>query len=124
MIVEDDPDFQVLLTRSLDKLDIVLNIGIYGDSVKASIQIEKQKPDLVLLDINISGLDGPDFLKELEHQPKVIIISGYTEDIMDDFDIPYAAFIQKPFSLGQLKDNIEKALKQSFSPDASHIQVG
>lgn len=110
IIVEDDIDFQDLLKRNLERIGLVDIVGTYTDSVQASVQIEKQKPDIIFLDINISGLEGPDFLEMVQHKASVIVISGYSEDIMDDYNIAYSAFLQKPFTHEKLKSAIEKAL--------------
>ncbi|MEQ8474541.1 MAG: response regulator [Marinoscillum sp.] len=108
IIVEDEVHHQELLLFYLKKISIVEVVGMYEDTVNATMQIEKKKPDLIFLDINISGLEGPEFMDLLEHQPKVIMISAHSEEFMKNhYDIPYLAYIQKPISLEKLQTALE-----------------
>jgi CheY-like chemotaxis protein len=106
IIVEDEIHHQDLLSFYLKKTGGVQVLGMYTDTVNAAIQIEKQKPDFIFLDINISGLEGPEFIDLLEHRPKIIIVSAHSEDFMAAHysEIPYAAFVQKPIDLIKLQE--------------------
>ncbi|WP_421872428.1 LytR/AlgR family response regulator transcription factor [Marinoscillum sp.] len=107
IIVEDEVHHQELLSFYLKKLGNIRLLGMYADTVNASIQIEKKKPDLIFLDINISGLEGPEFIELLEYQPKIIMISAHSEEFMNNhYQIPYLAYVQKPISLDKLQDAI------------------
>lgn len=105
IIVEDEVHHQELLLFYLKKVGNIEVLGMYKDTVKATLQIEKQKPDFIFLDINISGLEGPEFIELLEYRPKVIMISAHPEEFMNvHYQLPYAAYIQKPLSLDKLQN--------------------
>lgn len=108
VIVEDDPDFAFLLQKYLDKIPDLTYIGTYGGTTEAVMNIERHKPDMVLLDISISGLDGPDFIELMAHQPKIVVISGHVEEIMENYDIEYVDFIQKPPTVERLQEAVTK----------------
>ena len=108
IIVEDDPDFAFLLQRYLDKIPDINHIGTYGGTTDAVMNIEKHKPDMVFLDINISGLDGPDFMELMDHQPKIIVVSGHVEEIMEKYEIEYVDFVQKPPTVERLQEAVDK----------------
>ncbi|MEQ9304765.1 MAG: response regulator [Marinoscillum sp.] len=104
IIVEDEVHHQELLLFYLKKIGTIEVVGVYEDTVNATVQIEKKKPDFIFLDINISGLEGPEFMDLLEHQPKVIMISAHSEEFMNiHYQVPYVAYIQKPISLEKLR---------------------
>ena len=108
IVVEDEVHHQELISFYLKKIGNVEVVGMFADTVNASIQIEKQKPDIVFLDINISGLEGPEFIDLLEYQPKIIMISAHSEEFMNQhYDILYEAYVQKPISLDKLEDAIK-----------------
>jgi len=108
IIVEDELHHQQLLSLYLKKVGGVEVIGMYGDTVKATINIEKLKPDFIFLDINISGLEGPEFIELLEHKPKVIVVSAHPEDFMQaNYDIQYEAYIQKPIDEMKLAQSLK-----------------
>jgi len=78
--------------------------------VSAVLQIEKQKPDLIFRDINISSLDEPELVNLLSHRPKIMIISSHPESIMEaDYSgMKYDGYIQKPADMMKLKAAIAK----------------
>ncbi|WP_258105193.1 LytTR family DNA-binding domain-containing protein [Marinoscillum sp. MHG1-6] len=109
IIVEDEPEFIEILQFLLSKIEGIEIVGAYGDTVNAAIQIEKRKPDFIFLDINISGLEGPEFVEVLDHKPKIIVISAHTEGFMKHYpEVPYVDFVQKPPTLQRLKEAIAK----------------
>lgn len=109
IIIEDEPEFIEILKFHLKKIPNVEVLGAYGDTVQATIEIERKKPDFILLDINISGLEGPEFVEVLIYKPKIVIISGHTEAFMKHYpEVEYQDFIQKPPTLDRLKEAIQK----------------
>ncbi|MFY0607447.1 MAG: response regulator [Cyclobacteriaceae bacterium] len=109
IIVEDDPGHQDIIKFYLSNIGNIEILGLYEDTVNAVRQIEKQKPDIIFLDINISGLQGPEFLEFLEYQPQVIMVSSYPEEFMqDNFEIPYKAYLQKPINEQKLREAIDR----------------
>jgi len=108
IIVEDNPEFALLLQKYLDKIPDIHHIGTYGGTTEAVMNIERHKPDILFLDINISGLEGPEFMELVEHQPKIIIVSGHVEEIMKNYEIEYADFVQKPPTAERLMKAVAK----------------
>ncbi len=108
IIVEDDPEFALLLEKYLERIPDIKHLGTYSGTTDAVLNIERQKPNILFLDIQISGLDGPEFMELLDYKPNVIVVSGYDEDIMKNYDIEYIEFIQKPPSIDRLKEAIAK----------------
>ena len=71
-------------------------MGTCDNTLDAAKKIDTDKPDILLLDINISGLEGPEILELTDHKPKAIIISSHPEEVMENYDVEYVEFIQKP----------------------------
>lgn len=109
LIIEDEEEFAALLTHYLKQLENIEVLAVISDTVSASMQIERKKPDLIFLDINISGLEGPEFVDLLEHRPKIIIVSGHNEDYMKQYpEVDYVDFIQKPPTAEKLRAAVDK----------------
>lgn len=77
--------------------------------------IEKVRPDIIFLDMNMPIMDGVDFLKLLDGKKftsKIIVVSGYTDfrytkaAILQEYVIDY---IQKPIDEKQIRDAVKKA---------------
>lgn len=113
----------------VDDEDMVLDISsamlkrlsysvLTADSCELAHRIvEEQKGtiDLAILDYGMKGSNGqsvPQHLKELDPDLRILISSGYDESgpISDLLKEMGANFLQKPFSLAQLKEKISAAL--------------
>lgn len=86
-------------------------IGNCDNTLEAAKKIDLEKPDILLLDINISGLEGPEVLELSDHKPKTIVISSHPEEVMENYEVDYAHFIQKPLKNSeQLVNAIHKCI--------------
>lgn len=77
--------------------------------------LETQKPDLLLLDMKLPDISGLEILKiskEISPSTKVIVNTGYVDQfIIDEAErLGRDAFLQKPFNLLFLKDEIDRIL--------------
>ena len=115
LIIEDDEDI-------LQVLETVLaynEFGVTGIDGTEDIYeaIEKYKPDLVLTDYLLSGLNGGKICqliksnKETCHLP-VVLISAYPELAISFGKFGFDAFINKPFNIQELVDKIDELLEK------------
>lgn len=113
IIIEDKKEFVEILCFQLNKINGINVVGVFGDTVQAAIQIEKKKPELVFLDINISGLEGPEFVDLLSYKPKIIVISAHSESFMKHYpEVSYIDFIQKPPTIEKIRAAVKKCKAQ------------
>ncbi len=111
LIVEDDPSFVEILKIVVKKVAEVELLGSSDNTLDAAKRIDRDKPDILLLDINISGLEGPEVLELSDHKPKTIVISSHPEEVMENYEVDYVAFIQKPLKNSeQLVNAIHKCI--------------
>ncbi|MFK7953741.1 MAG: LytR/AlgR family response regulator transcription factor [Ekhidna sp.] len=96
LIIEDDPSFQEILKAIASKVPELELIAVSDNTLDAAKHIDLDKPDIMMLDINISGLEGPEILEIAEHKPKTIMISSHPREIMENYDVEFVEFIQKP----------------------------
>lgn len=83
LIVDDNPGFIKRMKVILDELENVDSIHSAGDYEEAVIQLDRNKQDTILLDINLPGKSGISLLKKIkegEMACKVIMLSNHSED--------------------------------------------
>lgn len=83
LIVDDNPGFIKRMKVLLDELENVKSIHSAGDYDEAVMQLDQNKQDTVLLDINLPGKSGISLLKKIKEGDlacKVIMISNHSED--------------------------------------------
>lgn len=113
MIVEDDPAFRSILERAVKKIPQLELVGSYSDTVAFATNIERKKPDILLLDISITGLDGPEVLEMSAHQPIIIVISIHPESRMSEYKVVYDYYLQKPIKNMEILEQILAACLKS-----------
>jgi CheY-like chemotaxis protein len=113
LIIDDDLDFQVMLSVILGKQGFNVRCLLKGKE-KAVYRIAK-KSDIVLMDMQLPGTSGAILGKHLKSDPEtenipIILISGHA-DGKNLLQISGAdAFIEKPFSLSGLLKKIDELL--------------
>lgn len=109
LIVDDEPPARERLKRLLADLEGVALIGEAEGSIQAVEMIERLKPDLVLLDIQMPGLDGFGVVEALKAPPPVIFVTAYDEYAIRAFEINALDYLLKPFSRKRLEKAIRRA---------------
>jgi len=114
LIVEDDPDLLVVLRVNLTSAGIEPILA--SDGATAVERIQREKPDAVILDVLLPGLDGWQVLEELHalgDPVPVIVCSGKKNpQDMDRADaLGAVAYIVKPFDIDRLMDAVHEAVR-------------
>jgi two-component system LytT family response regulator len=98
IIIEDEKAAQEILASFISRVEWLELLGTFDDALGALDFIKKNDPDLILLDIQIPGISGIDFLKTLKKSPQVIITSAYSEYALEAFELDVRDYLMKPFS--------------------------
>jgi DNA-binding response OmpR family regulator len=95
LVVDDDPGMRDFVKDVLERGDCVV---VTAESGKESLQLtERHRPDVVVLDLNMPDVDGPDVLKQLRQRwPSlpVLILTGFA-----DGELMNRALESGPFTL-------------------------
>ena len=109
-IAEDEPLAAAKLKLFLEKLGEGGDISVWTDGVSALAAIERERPDLLFLDIQMPGLTGMQILPRL-HELPVIVTSAYDQYAIDSFSLNVTDYLLKPNTLERLKMAVEKGKK-------------
>lgn len=114
IIIEDNPAFVKILEVYINKIGSIDVISVHDDSISSAVSIFRHKPDLLFLDVSISGLNGLDMLETLEDRPKTIVISNHSSDFLENYkNVKIDAFIQKPVDFETFQRVVEEVLAES-----------
>lgn len=109
-IAEDEPLAAAKLKLFIEKLEENTEISIYDNGISALAAIDREKPDLLFLDIQMPGLTGMQILEKGIDVP-VIITSAYDQYAIDSFSFNVTDYLLKPYTQERLKMALEKAHK-------------
>jgi PleD family two-component response regulator len=117
MIVDDDPNIALLLEMTLRKND-GYNVEKFTDGQTALDKLPEFKPDLILLDIMMPGIDGFEVCKRIKSEEKTkyisVIILSAKRDLQDKIkgmDIGADDYIVKPFNPDELLTRVQVQLR-------------
>jgi DNA-binding NtrC family response regulator len=86
-----------------------------GDTAKAVLKQHKDSIGVIICDVVLGSMHGPDLIKDfMEWAPDIVVIftSGYsTQDVLEEDSSSTALFLPKPFTLESLKVILEKAFQ-------------
>ena len=78
-------------------------------------QIEKLKPDVVFLDIQMPGKDGFGVLEELDYTPHIIFVTAYDEYAIKAFEVNALDYLLKPIQTDRLKEAVSKVKVENLA---------
>lgn len=130
LIIDDDPTVQRLLEKVMTSNQLIPSV--VGSGEAALDQVRAHTFDLILLDINMGGIDGFHFLEAIRQRnisTPVIIVSGRNEDYDTLYGLELGAddYITKPFNpvvLGAKVKAMIRRNKQSSSLSSSVAKAG
>jgi len=112
LIIDDEKLARELLTEFLESFPQIEVIGECSKGTEAVEQINKLKPDLIFLDVQMPGMNGFDVLDEIEHEPYVIFTTAYDQYAIKAFERNAVDYVLKPLDQERFKLAVDRALKQ------------
>lgn len=114
LLVDDEVDVQYSFRRILDSPDIELSTASSGE--EALQTIPRLKPDLVVMDVRMGGLNGLETLRrirQVDTKLPVIMMTAYgtTQTAIEAMKLGAYDYLLKPFDVPKLKEIIFGALK-------------
>ena len=117
LVVEDEPKLAQTISDFLKIQNYEVEIALSGNQALDYFRQNKQKVDLILLDLMLPGISGYSVLGEIRKisEVPVIILSARSavDDQMRGFEKGADDYITKPFTLALVKMHIEAVLKRA-----------
>jgi chemotaxis family two-component system response regulator Rcp1 len=125
-LVEDDPGDQKLVKNALSAQEAPIELRVVGSGEEALKYLthndngdeENPLPNLILLDLNMPGMGGKEFLRcikadeNLNNIPVVVLTTSDSEtDIEDCYKLHAAGYIQKPGSVEEFKKIMKETIE-------------
>jgi DNA-binding LytR/AlgR family response regulator len=110
-IICDDNEADILALKKIIDEDVDI-IGEANDANECLELMHKERPDLLLLDIDMPGMSGielADMIVDFEDPPKIAFITGRDDYAIKAFDISAIDYVVKPFSADRIEKLLEKA---------------
>jgi len=129
LLVEDDPADQKLIRASLKEQRLANDLHIVSSGEEGIDFLQRRRdysgrgaqPDLILLDLNMPGMGGKEFLRRIKDDeglkqiPVVILTTSDSErDIIESYKLQASGYVSKPVTLDEFKEVMRKIKEYWF----------
>lgn len=111
IIVEDIQIAADFLKKFCEKSDLVEVKGHFLNVADALEYLDKDRVDLIFLDVEMPGATGFDLMDRLTYSPRIILTTTKTEYAFDAFQYNVSDYLKKPFSYKRFLESIQKISK-------------
>ncbi|TGE32694.1 response regulator transcription factor [Desulfosporosinus sp. Sb-LF] len=128
LVVDDEEPIQELLRFNMEKEGYL--VWVAKDGPEALRFVEKEQPDLVVLDVMLPGMNGLEVCRKLRSNPKfqqipIIMLTAKGEEIDKILGLELGAddYMTKPFSPRELLARIKARLRRLNLPEGENAQI-
>jgi two-component system LytT family response regulator len=119
LIVDDEPIARAGLRDMLAGVDWVTCVGEAVSGPAAVEAINRLRPELVFLDVQMPGMLGTDVVRTIEHQPFVVFTTAYAQHAVTAFELGALDYLLKPFGNERLLTTLERIRAAFGEPSAT-----
>lgn len=125
VIIDDDPAMQEINSRLLSEyFPEMIQAGMANSIESGIVLIEKQNPDLVLLDIELADGSGFQLLQKLQpYNFKVVFITGFNSFAIKAIKFSALDYIVKPVNETEFQLAIQRAVETIEKNESNQLQV-
>ena len=129
MLIEDEAGMRLLLRRIIEKHPEFEVVAECEELTEAVLAFNRQRPEVVFLDIGIKGQNGIEcarILTDLNPKVKIIFATAYTEYMSEAFELYAFDYLVKPFDLERVKRTlnriVEQMLPREYEPEEKIVR--
>jgi DNA-binding LytR/AlgR family response regulator len=124
LIVDDEPVARRILREELENISGIDLLGEAETGAAAIRAIAESRPDLVLLDLQMPGMDGFDVVKQLKGSatiPAIVIVTAWDQYAIQAFEAGAVDYLLKPVGQERLAEAVERARRLTASETSARL---
>lgn len=108
IIIDDEPLAIKVIENHLQEFQNFEVVGTFNNPIEALQLLEEEEIDAVFLDINMSKMNGLEFIKNVELQSNIVITTAYREYAVESFDLDVLDYLVKPIPFNRFLKAVNK----------------
>jgi len=109
IIIDDEPLAVKLVKEYITRVSFLELVDTFTDAIEARKLLEKEKIDLLFLDIQMPDINGIQFYDSLKDKPMVIFTTAFSEYAVEGFNVNAIDYLLKPFEYDRFVKSVYKA---------------
>ena len=123
IIVEDEPLAAEVLKEYISQVPFLQLKGECTDAIYAIEILQREKIDLIFLDIHLPRLKGLDFIRTLKSPPQIIITTAYQDYALQGYELNVIDYLLKPIEFSRFLTATNKLQFQKHVAAPGNIQT-
>lgn len=109
IIVDDEPIARKGIEKMLGNIPTLKHLGSFENATLASAFIKANEVDLIFLDIQMPGLNGLEFARQISKTTLIIFTTAFSEFALDSYEVDAVDYLIKPIHPTRFEKAVEKA---------------
>ncbi len=109
LVVDDEDLARARIKALLEGIDDVECVGEAANGLQAVERIRELSPDVVILDIQMPGMDGLEVVDALDEPPLIVFATAYDEYAIRAFEVNSIDYLLKPIERNRFAEAIARA---------------
>lgn len=126
LIVDDEPLARKIIKDYIREISDLECIGEMTNAIDAFNFLNKNRVDLIFLDINMPNLSGLNLVRQLKEKPLIIFTTAHPEFAVEAFEVEAFDYLVKPISFDRFLKTCNKALlnnSENINSEAQFIAI-
>ena len=108
--IDDEPLALRQVKSYIERCELLELVATCRSALEAQTVIEREKVDLIYVDINMPDLNGLDFVRQLEGNYYIIFTTAHAEHALEGFKLSAIDYLLKPFSFDEFLKATQKVI--------------
>ncbi|TXJ23602.1 MAG: response regulator transcription factor [Chitinophagaceae bacterium] len=109
IITDDEPVARKVLKEFIEQIPYLQLTGQFENVRKTDLFLKENKADVLLLDIQMPGITGLEYLKNVTMQPLVILTTAYPNYALEGYELNIIDYLLKPIAFDRFTKAMQKA---------------
>ncbi len=110
IIVDDEPIARKGMQNLIEQIPELELLDCFNSAEAATIFMKNNKVDLIFLDIQMPGINGIEFARDIPKTTLVIFTTAFAEFALDSYEVDSVDYLVKPIKAERFKKAVEKAI--------------
>ena len=113
--MDDEPIARMGIKEYIQDTDFLECIGEAGNPITGMAEVEKLRPDILFLDIQMPNMTGMEYLKSFKPNCAVVLTTAYPEFAIASYELEVTDYLLKPIPYTRFLKSVSKVFKRQSS---------
>lgn len=123
LIVDDEAPARLAVRQHLDEIGEIEVLAECANGFEAIKALAQQRPDVMLLDVQMPKLDGFDVLEVVGREVPVVFITAHDEFALRAFEVHAVDYLLKPFTTDRLREALTRVRNRQVTVNPQQLRM-